>query len=141
MTRTRRELRRDIRRAERDVKKASVEDDGPRFVVLRRILDALREELAGLDEPRSVPEPALPPGTGTFTMRKTPRAVDDDDAARWRRLIAMRQGTPMSRTVYDPEATAARAARIEQRKENVTGLLPRSAMRAGAPVSRETRRR
>jgi hypothetical protein len=130
MTRTRRELKRDIRRAERDVKKASVEDDGPRFVVLRRILDALREELAGLDELRPVPEPALPPGTGTFTMKKAPRAVDDDDdAARWRRLIAMRQGTPMSRTVYDPEATAARAARIEQRKEHVTGLIPRSAMR------------
>jgi hypothetical protein len=130
MTRTRRELKRDIRRAERDVRKASVEDDGPRFVVLRRILDALREELAGLDEPRPVPEPALPPGTGTFTMKKAPRAVDDDDAERWRQLIAMRQGTPMSRTIYAPEADAGRAARIEQGKEHVTGLIPRSAMRA-----------
>jgi hypothetical protein len=101
---------------------------------------ALNDELTGL---RGGPAPKAPPelpapGSGSFTM-KPKRAETEGD--RWRKLIAMRQGTPMMRTVYDPEATAARAARIEQRKENVTGLLPRSAMRAGAPVSRETRRR
>ena len=123
--RTRREIKRDIRRARRDVKTASVEDDGPRFVALRKIYDALRDELAALDAP---PPPAeLPPGTGTFTMRKTPRT--ETEADRWDKVLAMRGGGGPARVIHTPEADVARAVKIRDCREHVTGLVPKSAMR------------
>ncbi len=127
--RTRREIRRDIRRMERVVKAASVADDGPDFVHKRRLLERLREELAGLDA--SPPAAALPPaGTGEFTMRRA-RPVETD-ADRWRRVVAMRHGVAgAGRNIYAPEADAARAAKVRNGQEHVTGLVRRSAMRAG----------
>lgn len=132
--RTRREIRRDIRRMERVVKAASVADDGPDFVHKRRLLERLREELAALDAP---PRPALPPaGTGEFTMRRA-RPVNDTDADRWRRVVAMRHGVAgAGRNIYAPEADATRAAKVRNGQEHVTGLIRRSAMRAGGLPSR-----
>lgn len=128
--RTRREIKKEIRGMEKVVKAASIGDDGPDFANKRRVLERLRAELADIDAP---PEPpALPPaGNGTFVMRH--RETGETEAQRWGKVINMRRGNPAQRNIWDPEADAVRAARIEKGKEHIKGMIPRSAMRAGHP--------
>lgn len=67
----------------------------------------LRSEL---DAARPVPPPPvaeLPPapGEGTFTMRRTERAAppEETEADRWRKVLAMRDGTGGAGRIWHPE--------------------------------------
>jgi hypothetical protein len=90
---------------------------------LRAELDAMR--------PVEPSPPELPPGNGSFTMRRArPLTEEEAEKQRWRKVVAMRQGSPMQRTLYNPDKGIG--VPVDRSKEHVTGLIPRSAMRSGS---------